>query len=187
MRAQLLQSWGATLTQWALDGGSEIFDRLLRREELLLLVSLRAGDALPARVDTIAVGRDSQRVQATLVSAAPRTDPAFQGETWYFRAAGGALRTGMRVDAAIAAGDAAMNGVNVPSAALVWQGGKPWVYAQLDDERFVRRALVDYRDDGDSWFVSDALQPGERIVVAGAQMLLSEEFRWQIPEERDDD
>jgi hypothetical protein len=60
------------------------------------------------------------------------------------------------------------------------------VYVQLDDERFVRRALASYRENGDEWFVSGALDPGDRIVVTGAQMLLSEELRSQIPEERDD-
>jgi len=34
--------------------------------------------------------------------------------------------------------------------------------------------------------VRAGLRSGERIVVTGGQMLLSEEFRWQIPEEDND-
>lgn len=189
LRAQVTQSWGRQLTSWALDGGSDVFEHLVSREQVLLLISLRAGDTLPERDDAIYVGRNGDReryVRADLVSAAPATDPAFQGETWYFRADAGQLRTGMHVDAAIPAGADATSGVNVPLGAIVWQGGAPCVYVQLDDERFVRRVLPAYREAGASWFVSGVLQPGDRVVVTGAQMLLSEELRWQIPEEHDD-
>jgi hypothetical protein len=189
LRGQLAQSWGPQLTAWALDGGSDAFERLVAREEVLILVSLPAGDALPEGGDHIYVGRDHDRaryVRADLVSTAPVTDPSFQGETWYFRADAGSLRTGMRVDAAVPAGDETTVGVSVPVNAIVWQGGAPCVYVQLDDERFVRRPLSAYVESGEAWFVSEALKPGDRIVVTGAQMLLSEEQRWQIPEEHDD-
>lgn len=189
LRAQMLQMWGPTLTSWALDGGGPAFDSLVARQEVLLLVSLRAGDTLPEGTTEIRVGRGDEPgrfVPATLVSSAPRTDPAFQGETWWFRAPAGRLRIGMRVDARIPTGAAGQAGVAVPVAAIVWHGGEPWVYVQLDDERYARRALEDWRERGDTWFVADALEPGERVVVRGAQMLLSEEFRWQIPSEDDD-
>jgi hypothetical protein len=190
LRGQLVQRWGPQLTGWALDGGSPTFERLVAREQVLLLVSLRAGDTLPERGDHIYVGRDGDRahyLRADLVSPAPATDPSFQGETWYFRADAGALRTGMRVDAAVPAGDETTAGVSVPVDAIVWQGGAPCVYLQLDDERFVRRALAAFRETGNAWFVSGVLSPGDRVVVTGAQMLLSEELRSQIPEEDDDD
>jgi hypothetical protein len=189
LRGQLAQSWGPQLTAWALDGGSDSFERLVAREQVLILVSLPAGDALPKGDDHVFVGRDRDReryVRADLVSAAPATDPSFQGETWYFRTDAGALRTGMHVDAAVPAGDETTTGVSVPVNAIVWQGGAPCVYVQLDDERFVRRPLSAHVESGEEWFVSDALKPGDRIVVTGAQMLLSEELRWQIPEEHDD-
>jgi hypothetical protein len=189
LRSQLVQRWGAQLTSWTLDGGAESFDRLVSRRQVLLLISLRAGDTLPEHTDVIYVGRDGDRaryVRADLVSPAPATDPAFQGETWFFRADAGTFRSGMHVDAAIPAGEAATRGVSVPVDAIVWQGGSPSVYVQLDDERFVRRILSTYSESGNTWFVSGALQPGERIVVTGAQMLLSEELRAQIPEEHDD-
>src|SRR6185295_18558533 len=116
--------------------------------------------------DHIYVGRDRDRahyVRADLVSAAPATDPSFQGETWYFRADAGALRTGMHVDAAVPAGSETTTGVSVPMNAIVWQGGGPCVYVQLDDERFVRRPLSAYVESGGAWFVNDALKPGDRI------------------------
>ena len=33
---------------------------------------------------------------------------------------------------------------------------------------------------GDGWFVSEGVGPSDRIVVSGAQVLLSEEFKSQI-------
>jgi len=87
----------------------------------------------------------------------------------------------------IRTGSGAATGVRVPATAIVWEGGKPWVYLQLDEERFARRAIESWHEMGDAWFVTGVLAPGERVVRTGAQMLLSEELRSQIPEERSDD
>ena len=83
-----MQTWGPQLTTWALDGGAGAFEHLVSREQVLLLISLRAGDTLPERADTIYVGRGDRArfVRAQLVSAAPATDTSFQGEIWFFRA-----------------------------------------------------------------------------------------------------
>lgn len=57
----------------------------------------------------------------------------------------------------------------VPESAVVWLDGKAWVYVQEASGRFVRRALG-----------AQAVAPNERVVITGAQMLLSQEFRSQI-------
>jgi len=77
-------------------------------------------------------------------------------------------------------------GVEVPYSAVVWYAGKPWIYVEQAPGRFVRRAVGRHTENGSDWFVRAGLRSGERIVVTGGQMLLSEEFRWQIPEEDND-
>lgn len=59
--------------------------------------------------------------------------------------------------------------VRVPDSAVVWLDGKPWVYVEEGGGRFVRRELG-----------SQGIAPDARVVVSGAQMLLSQEFRTQI-------
>ena len=67
------------------------------------------------------------------------------------------------------AAESVQRSARVPESAVVWLDGKPWVYVQEPGGRFVRRALG-----------AQAVAPHERVVIAGAQMLLSQEFRSQI-------
>lgn len=57
----------------------------------------------------------------------------------------------------------------IPESAVVWLDGKPWVYVEQAPGHFVRRELEASR-----------IAPNARVVITGAQMLLSQEFRAQI-------
>ena len=77
-------------------------------------------------------------------------------------------------------------GVHIPEQAVVWYAGKPWAYVQVDDELFSRRSLLDPIQTNDGWLVKENFETNEKVVVSGAQTLLSEEFKWAIPDEDDD-
>jgi len=62
---------------------------------------------------------------------------------------------------------------------VVWRQGKSWVYLQSAPDRFVRRELPPAMAIDQGWFVPGGFQ-GARLVVRGAQSLLSEELRAQI-------
>jgi hypothetical protein len=61
-----------------------------------------------------------------------------------------------------------------------------FVYIKSDSETFIRRKIENYAVTPDGYFVENDLKPGEYIVTTGGQLLLSEEFRVQIPDEDDD-
>ncbi|MGB6067878.1 MAG: hypothetical protein WBG50_23985, partial [Desulfomonilaceae bacterium] len=133
-----------------------------------------------ARVETAS----GAKVSAEFVSRSPRTDPRIQGQSFYYVAPAleAGLLPGMNVTAYLAAGPK-LEGMVVPSSAVVWVKGAAWVYVQKPGDRFVRqRVLVDNPVKG-GFFVQKGLSPKVRIVVKGAQQLLSEEFRSQIVEE----
>ncbi len=77
-------------------------------------------------------------------------------------------------------------GVRLPAESIIWYAGKPWAYVKLSEELFARRSVPRESELDDAWFVRDGFTTDEHIVVSGAQLLLSEEFRWQIPEEDTD-
>lgn len=186
LAARTAQQWGPQLAAVALRDGDAALARLIQRQEVLLLVTLRRGETLPAAVKSIRVGPSGERAatrRATLVSAAPGTDPVTQGETYFFRCDAARLRTGMRVDAWIPHPGKAARGVEVPGSAVLWYANRLWVYVKSGDDLFVRRPLLDYAETADGWFVSRGVGPGEHVVLRGAQMLLSEEFRAVIPDE----
>jgi hypothetical protein len=188
IRAQALQNWGAELSSSAFDAQSDLMTRLVNREDVLLRVTLAPGQSLagdrPAMIE-----RDGERRrarQANFISPAPVTSSSAQGETYFFRIAAAGLRTGMRVTAWLPDDKAPATGLLVPSAAGVWYGGELWAYVRVDDDLFVRRAVPHDDRIAGGWLASRDFSLGEPVVVSGGQMLLSEEFRWQIPEEDDD-
>ena len=149
-------------------------------------MTLRPGETLSDETRVIFVGQTGERAgarKAIRVAAAMRTDPVSQGETYFFRTNGSKLRMGMRMDAWIPRPGAPQSGVEVPGAAVIWYANKLWVYSLQGDDTFVRKPLNGYEETRDGWFVFDGLGDGETIVVRGAQMLFSEEFRASIPSE----
>lgn len=189
IRAQAVQVWGTELTDEAFGAQSERMERLVNREEVLLRITLAPNQSLPKAGRTAFVERNGERHnarEAVFISPAPRTDLAAQGETYFFRAATDGLRTGMRVAAWIPQDEAPATGILLPAAAAIWYGGEPWVYVQVDEELFARRAVPAANEVAGGWLARDGFSLGAPLVVSGAQMLLSEEFRWQIPEEDDD-
>jgi hypothetical protein len=71
-------------------------------------------------------------------------------------------------------------GVVIPDSAVVWLDGRAWAYVQKGRESFIRQEVVTSHPVVKGWFVTKKFQNGDRVVVQGAQLLLSEEFRAQI-------
>jgi hypothetical protein len=186
VRDEIRQQWGDVLTGWALDGNAAEFDRLLRHQDTLLLVTMPPGQSLPPGTETVQVALGGERANAlpaSYVSPAPGTDPTVQGETYYFRTEARGLRAGMRADVWVPQAKNGGAGVIVPQSAVVWALGQAWAYVKLDAAHFVRRPIPTAVEAPGGWFVSDTVKPGDFIVTSGAQMLYAEEFRWQIRDE----
>lgn len=189
---EAVQAWGATLASWVLDSAdiNGYFQQLLSRHEVLLNVSLGRNESMPSDTRIIYINRDDNRLNARkayYVSAAVRTEPDMQGETYYFRTRAGELRVGMQVHVWIPVSGQLIEGVYVPADAVVWQAGLPWVYLYDGENFFYRRSLDNLQRMNEGWFVpASEIDVGQLIVTRGAQMLLSEEYRWQIPDEDDD-
>ncbi len=73
-----------------------------------------------------------------------------------------------------------MSGCIVPDSAVVRHAGRGWIYLQTGEGTFTRREIaLDHRLE-DGWFVSRGVSANQPVVVQGAQVLLSEEQKYQI-------
>jgi len=61
----------------------------------------------------------------------------------------------------------------VPLSAVVLAGGEPWCYVQTPDDVFVRRRVDLGRPLPQGYFQAQGFTAGERVVVAGAGLLLA--------------
>jgi len=175
------QWWGGVLGAWVSEA-SPVVDRLLRQQDLLLQLTLSPSTPLSSAPQTARVqAPDGTLVAATLVSPSPYTDPRLQGMSFFYvtSTATPRLVPGMNVLAYLPAGPQ-VSGVVVPAPAIVRWQGKAWVYMQQGSDRFVRREVPTDKPVNDGWFVTTEFSVGDRLVVTGAQALLSEEFRSRI-------
>jgi hypothetical protein len=191
LRATAMQEWGPVIgNAMVVDGG--LITRLIERVEFLLQITLPPGVALddvPPTASVEVVGK-SRRAEARYISPATRTDARIQGLTYFYAApANSGVLPGMNVRAFLVNG-APVDGIIVPSSAIVWWAGKAWVYRRTGDNTFSRIPIPsEMPADGDDGFVVPVsiLADNSHVVTTGAQMLLSEEFRSQIQVEGDDD
>jgi hypothetical protein len=188
-RTEVSQGWGPVIADWLSDEDSKAYQRLVSRQETLIQITLPVSLSLPTDVNVIQVSRQGNRDtarKAYFVSPAYVSSHAAQGETYYFRMDTGRLRLGMRLHAWIPQNEEGLNGFFIPERAIVWVDGKPWTYIQQADDSYRRKALEQGQAITGGIFIQSQFEAGDKLVVAGSQMLLSEEFRWQIMDEDDD-
>lgn len=182
----VVQTWGEVIAAWLLTTDSKEWQRLLSRQDSLLLVTLPIDLSLAAEVSFIQIARDGSRQRARkayFVSPALATDQVIQGETYFFKTESGKLRSGMRLDAWLPQGTEPLTGVFIPEQAMTWSDGQAWGYVRLEDDLYQRRSLKSGFAAAGGVFMTDEIQAGEHLVIRGAQMLLSEEFKWQIEDD----
>ena len=179
-------NWGKKLSVWVFATDSEPLSAFLSGRQTLLQITLPVNKQLAGEFIYVdASGNRSAASKAELISAAPQTDNGTQGESYFFHAAGNRIRTGMRVAAWIPEQGENQSGVVIPKSALIWYLDQAFVYIKTAEEQFSRRTIDQYRATADGYFVGNGINAGEQLVVIGGQMLLSEEFRGQIPNEDD--
>ncbi|TPQ28307.1 efflux RND transporter periplasmic adaptor subunit, partial [Methylomonas koyamae] len=182
-------TWGDTLTEWFTHPQHKVAAELLEHRAQLLQITLPAGSRLEPGVVRIQVDPAGQRqsaLSAELVSAAPLADPVTLGQRYFFKCGQCRWPLGTHVTAWLPSGPAGEPGVDLPQSAVVWHTGQAWVFVKTDATHFSRRPLAAYSVNGGHYFVAEGLHPGEEIVTSGAQTLLSQMLKAQIPEEDND-
>lgn len=179
------QRWGEPLA--ALITSPTGLSRLAAVQDVVIQISIppdAPGIAASERV--VVRAPDGMTTRARLIGSAPRTDPKTQGRSFFYVASSqnGAFPPGMTLDVSLPTPVSAMvargEGVFVPNSAVVWSGGATFVYVEVQSGQFRRAAVSLKLPAPGGWIVTSGVAAGTRVVVTGAQELLSEEFRSQI-------
>ena len=168
------QQWGSVVAKWATDGSSEL-DRVLGMRDVLVEVTLPFDQSYSAPKTILLEIPGRTRAEATLISAFPRVDPRIQGRNFLYAApARPDFTPGVNLISHLAMGNS-MRGVVVPASAVVWSEGKAWVYLQTAAHQFSRREVGTEAAVDAGYFVGAGFSPVDKVVIRGAQSLLSEE------------
>jgi hypothetical protein len=175
-RSSARAQWGPSLAAQAARG-PQALNAYADGRSALLTVVLPADLATPTPGDTIALSLpDGSRRPAHLIGASPRADAVVQGATFFYRADGADLRTDQRLSASVPLGGASQRGVTVPDAAVIWYAGQPWTYVETAAGHYQRRPLSVAVRNASGWFEAGGFRAGERVVVRGGELLLSQEL-----------
>jgi hypothetical protein len=181
--------WGQALTNWALNSKSDNLSDFISGQRKLLQITLPSNKHLAETIKTIVVDTTGNRNlahKADYISATELTESITQGESYYFQSTDKKIKTGMNITAWIPENDKSDTGVIIPKSALIWNMDQAFVYIKTDEETFHRRIITQYTASNNGYFVANTIESGEKVVTKGAQMLLSEQLRGQIPSEDND-
>lgn len=185
LKGQLTQEWGRTIARRVMTD-SPFVRNLLGNEISLILITVPAGvrpDIAPGTA-TI-VGLNGVIVHAHFISISPMSSPQLQGVGYFYGVrTSSALPAGTNVVAYLPEGKK-MSGVMVPTSAVVWKSGAAWIFLKTGRTTFVRRELSQAASTEGGWFVAEGIKPGDKIVVNGAQLLLSQEFKGETTGDND--
>lgn len=169
------------------ESGQPLF-RLSGLNHLIARIELPLGDtwtvpASPARI-ALACG-DAAVCNAHTIGRAARVGGKTHGETWLLAVETNDPRycPGAPVSAYLPTAGAALQGVLVPDGAIIRYGGLVWVFVADESGTFERKPIALHSPTSSGWFVMNGLKSGDSVVVAGAQMLLSEQLKGLIEAE----
>ncbi len=179
---KLVSAWGRSVAEHPdLPSAAKA---LANAETALVRLDLPAGERIDApqgaRLSTLAAPEDF--IEAEYIGPAVDVDAQAQGAGFLFlvKSVEGRLRPGQALIGRIELAGQPVQGVLVPPAAIVRALGSTWVYVQSGPTTFARRKAPLERPITGGWLVTLGLTAGDRLVVSGAQMLLSEELKSRI-------
>lgn len=179
LRDSIIQMWGPVIARW-ITGGNRPYERIASLKDVVIQLTYPADAGMiepPAEV--MVEPYPGAASKARFVSIAPKVDPRIQGPSFFYAAPfSRGLAPGTNVSVYLPAGKKA-EGAVIPASALVWTEGRAWAYVEAAKGHFTRVEVATSNPVEDG-FLSGGFPDGTMVVVRGAEMLLSEEFRSRI-------
>jgi hypothetical protein len=181
-RDQLMVGWGG-----AIDGQPNLdalMKSLFAHKTVLVQLDAPAGELINREPEggRLELPGTNGFVAARFLGHAAATDHQVQGAGFLFIVTNGTvvLTHGQAVTGYLQLPGEPLPGVLVPDEAVVRWAGSSWIYAQTGETNFLRREIATDQPLGGGWFVTNGVAPNERVVITGAQVLLSEERKMDI-------
>lgn len=170
---------------------AQLLLRTVRSDTLIVRVSLFVGDFVePPLVSAqiIVSGMEKSVLDGEPIGIASEASAMTGGQVLLYRVrvtTQEPIRSGSAVLAYIPTSGSPLTGVIIPRSSILRHGGRSWVYVQTGENQFERRDCELQTPTSTGWFAIHGVNSGEKVVVEGAQMLLSEELKSQIESEEE--
>ncbi|MFO1514716.1 MAG: hypothetical protein U1F83_17705 [Verrucomicrobiota bacterium] len=175
---RLFAGWGKALAGRA--DLASLTRQLLAQEIALARADLPAGETLdgtPSEARVAPVTGEAAFQAAELIGPAPNADPQAQGQAFLILLREQPPAPGTALTVRLSSAGAAEKGFLLPRTAVVQHESGMFVFVQTGDEQFERKPVEEGPPQREGVFVKSGIKIDERIVMTGAQQLLSEEFK----------
>ena len=174
----------AASSRTVLNEPADFFQTLADQNDVLVRLDTETGQA-PAETPTAArlsLSGKQASVFADFIGRAATADPQVQGTGFIFVVTNppAVLTPGLAITGFIQMPGGMATGVIVPNEAVVRSNDGDWIYLQTDETNFEQRRIALDQPANGGWFTTNNVAAGNRIVVTGAQALLSEEHKNEI-------
>jgi hypothetical protein len=177
-QTRMLASWGGALA--ARTDLESLTSSLLKQESALVRVAMPTGDALatpPTSIRITSITGDDDSREAELIGPAPTAEPQSPGPAYLVLVRGRTPPPGTPLTAWFSKGGARQRGFLLPRSALLQYESDMFVFVQTGEESFQRKRVETSQAQQEGIVVTSGVGAEDRVVVTGAQQLLSEEFK----------
>ena len=188
MSDSVRQEWGPVITKWVKKGSPKL-KRIIELKSCIVLITPSGNLSEkfePPRKITLGSSQ-KQLYPARFISVSPKLDPRMQTRGYFYLTENKSndLAPYLNVVAWLPTGKTS-TGVMIPDSAVVWSQGLPWIYVQKGPANFVRKSISSAQSTDSGWLVMKNISTSERVVVSGAQFLLSQEMLSKMPVQQGD-
>jgi hypothetical protein len=143
-------------------------------------------DLVPTKEVIFSPINGNEEIAGYFLANAPSIDNEISGQTYFYIIHSNQYRIGSKI-VAFLTNKSTGKRYEVPSTAIVWNNGLPYIYVKTMPGGYVKKPLSLKDETPDGWIIdSDFLQEQDKIVIQGSQLLLSEEYKYQIKNENED-
>ena len=177
-QTRLLAGWGGALAGRA--DLATLARSLVAQEAALIRVDFPAGETSPPephRVRVAPLPGDETPRDAVVLGPAPTADAQAQGAALLALLRAPVPAPGAALLAWVSGGETARRGLRLPRAAVVRHEGQAFVFVAAGKDAFERRRVDLAPPQSDGVIVTGGVKAEDRVVVTGAQQLLSEELK----------
>lgn len=193
IKQNIRAQWGEIILSM-IDAGArkELFEFLVQGKARIIKVTLpeNADNQPPKNISLALIDNLNEKFLASYLAESPTLDKSIKGKTYFYIVYSNQLRIDSKVIANQVQDKLSSESgkyLAIPKEAVIWNSGQAWVYVQSSENKFFRKSIETSTESSDGWIVKEnQIKENDIIVINGAQLLLSEEFKYQIKNENDD-
>ena len=153
----------------------------------ITLPSAESNNPIPKKIIFSPINGNNE-IEGTFVAEAPTIEPSILGQTFYYLINSSELRIGSKLVGFYTNDQKNQKKLyEIPNSAIVWSNRVSWVYTETESNLFIKKPINLINEIKSGWLAeSKLLNDQDLLVINGAKLLLSEEYKYQIKNENED-